>query len=84
MVRRVGFVVALVAAVTAPLLQLAGVVSPLDVLHAPWIQAAGITVAAAGIATTVHAQLDMGDSWHRRRSQRDHHAGPHRGVRLGA
>ena len=66
----VGFVVALVAAVTAPLLQLAGVVSPLDVLHAPWIQAAGITVAAAGItvaaagiATTVHAQLDMGDSW---------------------
>ena len=59
----VGFVVALVAALAAPLLQLAGVVSPPAVLHATWIQLTGIVLAIAGIAATVYAQLDMGDSW---------------------
>src|SRR6476660_6577772 len=59
----VGFVVALVAAVVAPVLQLLGVVTPVGVLHAAWIQTAGITIAAIGIAATVYAQLDMGDSW---------------------
>ncbi len=33
------------------------------VLHAPWIQIAGIVVAIVGIFATVYAQLDMGDSW---------------------
>ena len=47
----------------APVLQLAGVVSPLSFLHAPWIQLTGIAVAIAGIAATVYAQVDMGDSW---------------------
>ena len=59
----VGFVVALAAAVVAPVLQLAGAVSPVGVLHNPWIQSAGIAVAVIGIAATVYAQLDMGDSW---------------------
>ncbi|WP_102142461.1 methyltransferase family protein [Mycobacterium hubeiense] len=59
----VGFVVALVAAVAAPGLQLAGVVSPLDILEATWIQVSGIVLAIAGIAGTVYAQIDMGDSW---------------------
>lgn len=59
----VGFVVAMAAAFFAPVLQLAGVVSPLDFLHAPWIQLAGIAVAVAGIAATVYAQVDMGESW---------------------
>jgi protein-S-isoprenylcysteine O-methyltransferase Ste14 len=59
----VGFVAALAAAVVAPVLQLVGVVSPVGVLHAPWIQTAGIVVAVVGIFATVYAQLDMGDSW---------------------
>jgi protein-S-isoprenylcysteine O-methyltransferase Ste14 len=59
----VGFVVALAAAVIAPVLQLVGVVSPLAVLHAPWIQATGIVIAVIGIVATVYAQVDMGDSW---------------------
>ncbi len=59
----VGFVVALAAAFFAPVLQLAGVVSPLSLLTAPWIQLAGIALAIVGIAATVYAQVDMGDSW---------------------
>jgi protein-S-isoprenylcysteine O-methyltransferase Ste14 len=59
----VGFVVALIAAVAAPALQLAGVVSPLPVLQAAWIQLTGVVLAIVGIAATVYAQLDMGDSW---------------------
>lgn len=59
----VGFIVSMAAAVFAPILQLAGVVSPLAGLHTTWLQIAGIVIAAAGIAATVYAQLDMGDSW---------------------
>jgi protein-S-isoprenylcysteine O-methyltransferase Ste14 len=59
----VGFVGALAAAVAAPVLQLTGMVSPLDFLHAWWIQAVGIVLAVVGIVATVYAQLDMGDSW---------------------
>lgn len=59
----VGFVAALVAATVAPVLQLLRVVSPVSVLHAPWVQAAGIVIAMIGIVATVYAQLDMGDSW---------------------
>jgi protein-S-isoprenylcysteine O-methyltransferase Ste14 len=59
----VGFVAAMAAAFFAPALQLAGVVEPLSCLHAPWIQFTGIAVAIAGIAATVYAQVDMGDSW---------------------
>jgi protein-S-isoprenylcysteine O-methyltransferase Ste14 len=59
----VGFVVALIGALAAPLLQLTGVVAPLPVLVAPWIQLTGIVIAVSGIAAMVWAQLDMGDSW---------------------
>jgi protein-S-isoprenylcysteine O-methyltransferase Ste14 len=59
----VGFVVALAAAVAAPALQLADVISPLNTLAANWIQLLGIVLAVAGIAATVYAQIDMGDSW---------------------
>lgn len=58
-----GFIVSMGVAVFAPILQLFGVVSPVSFLHAPWIQIAGTVIAAIGIATTVYAQLDMGDSW---------------------
>ncbi len=57
------FVIALVVAVVAPVLQLAGALSPLPALHAVWVQLTGVAVAVIGIATTVYAQLDMGDSW---------------------
>lgn len=59
----VGFVAALAAAVIAPVLQLLGVVTPVEILHNPWVQTAGIVIAMIGIAATVYAQLDMGDSW---------------------
>jgi protein-S-isoprenylcysteine O-methyltransferase Ste14 len=58
-----GFTVALLVAVSAPILQLYNVVAPLSALSAAWIQIAGITIAVAGIAATVYAQLQMGDSW---------------------
>ncbi len=59
----VGFVVAMAAAVFAPILQLVGVVAPLPVLDRPWLNVLGAVIAAVGIAATVYAQLDMGDSW---------------------
>jgi protein-S-isoprenylcysteine O-methyltransferase Ste14 len=59
----VGFIVSMGVAVFAPILQLLGVVSPVGFLHAPWIQFSGVAVAVIGIAATVYAQLDMGDSW---------------------
>jgi protein-S-isoprenylcysteine O-methyltransferase Ste14 len=59
----VGVVVALVTAVAAPVLQLAGAVAPLPMLQAPWLQAAGVGLGVFGIAATVYAQFDMGDSW---------------------
>ncbi|MGZ8815356.1 MAG: methyltransferase family protein, partial [Mycobacterium sp.] len=59
----VGFIVAEGVAVFGPILQLLGVVSPLGFLHTPWIQIIGAVIAVLGIATTVYAQLDMGDSW---------------------
>ncbi|BBY61501.1 methyltransferase family protein [Mycolicibacterium sarraceniae] len=59
----VGFVVALIGAVVAPALQLAGVIAALPILIAWWIQLTGIVFAVAGTATMVWAQLDMGDSW---------------------
>jgi protein-S-isoprenylcysteine O-methyltransferase Ste14 len=59
----VGFVIALIVAVVGPLLQLAGVITPLPVLRVAGIQIAGIALALLGIVLTVWAQLDMGDSW---------------------
>ena len=59
----VGFVVAIVAGVAAPALQLAGVVSPIQVVHTPWLQATGTVLAIAGIAATLYSQRDMGESW---------------------
>ncbi|OBH16630.1 methyltransferase family protein [Mycolicibacter sinensis] len=58
-----GFVMAIVIGVAAPLLQWAGVLSPLDALRADWIQATGIVLAVAGIGATVYAQNAMGESW---------------------
>lgn len=59
----VGFVITLIVAVSAPILQRANVIQPISILTAVWIQVAGIGVATVGIAATVYAQLEMGDSW---------------------
>lgn len=59
----VGFVAALAGPVAAPVLQLCGVITPLNVLHTAWIQYPGVVVGLIGIAATVYAQVDMGDSW---------------------
>jgi protein-S-isoprenylcysteine O-methyltransferase Ste14 len=58
-----GFVISMAVAIFAPILQLLGAVSPVGFLHAPWIQVTGAVIAVIGIATTVYAQLDMGESW---------------------
>ena len=59
----VGFVVAMAAAVSAPILQWAGILSPLAPLDRPWLNIVGVVLAVVGIAATLYAQVDMGDSW---------------------
>jgi protein-S-isoprenylcysteine O-methyltransferase Ste14 len=59
----VGFVISLVVAVAGPVLQLSLAVAPLPGLQFDAIQIAGIVLAVLGLAFTVWAQLDMGDSW---------------------
>ncbi|MEV5839870.1 isoprenylcysteine carboxylmethyltransferase family protein [Nocardia sp. NPDC052112] len=59
----VGFIAAIVVGVSAALLQLTDVLAGLDVLTAGPIQATGIVLAIAGIAATLYAQNDMGESW---------------------
>lgn len=59
----VGFILSMAVAFFAPVLQLAGVVSPVSALHSDAVQVTGIALAVAGIGATVYAQLDMGDSW---------------------
>lgn len=59
----VGFVVAMIAGVTAPLLQLTGVLAPISLLHAPWLQGTGTILAVVGISATLYSQHDMGESW---------------------
>jgi protein-S-isoprenylcysteine O-methyltransferase Ste14 len=59
----IGFVVALIVAVSAPVLQENHVIQPVGMLSEAWVQTVGIVIATAGIAATVYAQLEMGDSW---------------------
>jgi protein-S-isoprenylcysteine O-methyltransferase Ste14 len=58
----IAFIVAMVGGLAAPLLQLLGVVSPLHILDHRWGYA-GVVLAVCGLAATMYAQLDMGDSW---------------------
>lgn len=57
------FIVAIAGGVVAPVLQLLGMLAPWDFLHAPWIQLTGTHLAIVGIAATLLAQRDMGESW---------------------
>ncbi|MEV6062308.1 isoprenylcysteine carboxylmethyltransferase family protein [Nocardia asteroides] len=59
----VGFIVAISVGLAAAILQATGVVTPLAMITAAPIQSAGFVLAAAGIAATLHAQNQMGESW---------------------
>jgi protein-S-isoprenylcysteine O-methyltransferase Ste14 len=58
-----GFVVAIVIGAVAPVLQLAGVLSPVAVLDHPAVGVLGGIAGVLGIAATLWAQESMGDSW---------------------
>jgi len=75
-----GFAVALLVAVSAPILQLYNAVASLSALSTAWIQIAGIAIAVAGIAATVYAQLEMGDSWRIGVDERENTTLVHTGV----
>ena len=57
------FVAALFVGGSAPALQLAGAVEPIDALDPTAVQIAGIVLYALGLAGCVAAQLAMGASW---------------------
>ena len=59
----VGFVVALLLGVAAPVLALLDVVEPIDALDTAALRAAGVALAVVGIAATFYAQVAMGASW---------------------
>jgi protein-S-isoprenylcysteine O-methyltransferase Ste14 len=59
----VGFVVALLLGAVSPMLQLAGVLSPVGALDHLAVSVLGGVVAVLGIAATLWAQESMGDSW---------------------
>ncbi|TQR87758.1 isoprenylcysteine carboxylmethyltransferase family protein [Mycobacterium hodleri] len=59
----VGFVVAMILGLLAPALQVVGGVSPIGAAEVPILQALGTVLAVTGIAGTLYAQNDMGESW---------------------
>jgi protein-S-isoprenylcysteine O-methyltransferase Ste14 len=59
----VGFAVALVLGVAAPVLALADIVEPIEALDTGALHTAGIVLAVLGIAATFYAQVAMGPSW---------------------
>lgn len=59
----VGFAVALILGVAAPILALADVVEPIGALDTGALHALGIAFAVLGIAATFYAQVAMGNSW---------------------
>ncbi|MFI9503190.1 methyltransferase family protein [Nocardia sp. NPDC052566] len=59
----IAFVAAIITGIGAPALQLAGILAPISPIDASWIGVLGVLLAVAGIAATVYAQRDMGDSW---------------------
>ncbi|GJP28516.1 MULTISPECIES: methyltransferase family protein [Mycobacterium] len=58
-----GFLAAIIVGLVAPVLQLFGVVCPIELLHTQLIQASGIFLAVVGVVATFFAQREMGASW---------------------
>lgn len=59
----VGFALALVLGVAAPVVALLGVVEPIEALEVSAVHVVGIVLALAGIGATFYAQVAMGTSW---------------------
>jgi protein-S-isoprenylcysteine O-methyltransferase Ste14 len=59
---KIAFIVALLLGLAGPIGGLAGF-DPVPFLDHPWLRAVGVTLAIAGVLTTVVAQLNMGTSW---------------------
>lgn len=59
----IGFVVALTTGVAAPVLEVTGVLEPIDVLDAPGAHVLGVCLFGLGLAATFYAQMAMGESW---------------------
>jgi protein-S-isoprenylcysteine O-methyltransferase Ste14 len=57
------FVVAVVLGFAAPVLDLAGVLDPIDALDGTAGHVAGAVLSVAGLALTLYAQVAMGTSW---------------------
>jgi protein-S-isoprenylcysteine O-methyltransferase Ste14 len=57
------FVLALVAGVAAPILQITGALAPISGLEGPGSMAAGLVLYAVGVTGTLWAQFAMGESW---------------------
>lgn len=57
-----GFVVALLVGLAAPIAELLGL-DAIDVLDRSWLRIAGAVVATIGVLLTLLAQLSMGESW---------------------
>jgi protein-S-isoprenylcysteine O-methyltransferase Ste14 len=59
----VGFTLALLLGLAAPVLALLGLVEPLAALDVGAVHVAGLVLAVVGIAATLYAQVAMGESW---------------------
>jgi|SRR4051812_20671809 protein-S-isoprenylcysteine O-methyltransferase Ste14 len=59
----IGFIVAMVGGLAAPLLQLLGAVASVQILDHRWVNATGFALAVCGLAATLRAQVQMGESW---------------------
>jgi protein-S-isoprenylcysteine O-methyltransferase Ste14 len=62
-VAAVGFHIAVVLGVVAPLLALLGIVEPIAALDTTAVHVAGLVLTVLGIAATVLVQVRMGESW---------------------
>ena len=59
----VGFALAVAVGVAAPVLDLAGLLEPIEAIDSDPLNSAGAALALTGVFLTLYAQIAMGDSW---------------------
>ena len=57
------FVVAIAIGAAAPVLDVTGVLDPLDALDSAGVRATGVAIFVVGLVGTLYAQIAMGESW---------------------
>jgi protein-S-isoprenylcysteine O-methyltransferase Ste14 len=57
------FVLAIAVGVAAPVLDVTGVLEPLDALDSAGVRATGVSIFVVGLVATLYAQIAMGESW---------------------